>query len=107
MATFLYICEVNNEEFEEVHSVHTKLTECPICKANGSTQHEPKRLIASANPGKVELTGNEYNAKIKEDAANMSRDIHSSEKLYSNVLGETKYQQMQQQLDKGKRERHR
>lgn len=107
MATFLYICEVNNEEFESVHSVHTKLTDCPICANKALGHHEPKRLIASANPGKVELSGHELIAKNKEDTIKFSKEIHSSEKKYSNVLGEVKYEQMQKQIDANKRERHR
>lgn len=107
MSTFLYICEFNNQEFETEHSVHTKLTECPICQEKGLTQHAPKRLIASANSGKVILTGHEYDAKVKEDTMKMSKEIHSSENKYANLLGESKYQQMQQQLDNGKRNKRR
>jgi hypothetical protein len=49
------------------------------------------------------LTGHELTAKIKEDVAQLKRDTGNSEKIYSNMLGEDKYQSMQQSLDRGKR----
>jgi len=77
-------------------------SECPKC---GGKENIIRLISGGSGKGKVELYGNDLVAKTKEDIQKMKKDIHSSEKLYANVLGEAKYQQLQTQLDKGKRER--
>lgn len=104
MPSYEYLCEVNNEEFEEFHSITKQIEECPICKERNLEPHKPKRLISGGSGrGIVELTGHELKASIKQGAAQLNKDIHSSEKVYSNVLGEGKYQNLQTRIDKNKR----
>ena len=111
MPTYQYICERSVEdgghgEFEEMHSIRddAKLTECPLCKEKDNTITSVKRVISGGSGrGIVELTGQDAVAKAKVDAAKFNRDVHSSEKLYSNVLGESKYQSLQQRIDKQRR----
>lgn len=102
MPTYLYLCPIH-DEFEEYHSITTKLTHCPKCKEAGKDQ-EIKRLIApGGSKGVVELTGHDLIAKAKSDAKQFKRDVYSSEKLYSNVVGEGHYQGLQKSIDKHRR----
>lgn len=104
MPTYLYICEKNNQEFEEFHSIKTELEECPICKEKGFEQHKPKRLIAGGSgKGIVELSGQDLIDKSKSDAQKFKKEVYSSEALYSNILGESRYQSIQTQMDKRKK----
>ena len=77
--------------------------DCPKC---GGKKLE-KLITFTKARGTVELTGHELRAKVLEDAQKLKKEVHSNEKAYANVLGEAKYQQLQQRLDKGKRERGR
>lgn len=101
MPTYLYECPVHGE-FEEFHSMSIKLEHCPTCEKENVTS-EVKRLICGTSKGVVELYGNDLVAKTKEDIKKMKSDMHKSEKIYSNMLGEDKYQKMQTQMDKNKR----
>jgi len=47
MPAYIYKCEIHGE-FEEIHSIKTKLEHCPLCEKEGKTQ-EVKRLIAFTN----------------------------------------------------------
>lgn len=100
MPTYLYLCEKNNEEFEEFHSVSEELEECPICKSKNLECHKPKKLINSTAKGVVELYGKDLINKVKEDAAKIKRESYKNEKLYANLLGENKYQSIQSSIDK-------
>lgn len=104
MPTYTYECSTHGE-FEEFHSMSSIYKECPKCKEEGKEPGDFKQLINCTTKGVVELTGNELTAKIKEDTKKLAKDIHSSEKTYSNILGEAKYESLQRSLDKGKRER--
>ena len=53
MATYLYLCKTNDEEFETEHSIKVELEDCPICKEKGLEPHKPYRLIAGSTLGKV------------------------------------------------------
>jgi len=103
MPTYLYICEPQNKEFEEMHSITTVLEKCPECEKNNLPEHKPKRLICSATPGTVELYGQDLIDKVKSDAKQLKKDMGKSEKQYSNMLGESKYQSVQQRIDKQRR----
>ena len=46
MPTYLYVCEITNQEFETQHSIKDELQECSLCKEAGRSVHKPKRLIA-------------------------------------------------------------
>lgn len=102
MPTYLYECPIH-KEFEEYHSMSVKLEHCPNCEKENIIS-EVKRLICGTNRGIVELVGQELLDKIKGDAQQLKRDAAKSEKIYSNLLGEDKYQALQTRIDKqGKR----
>lgn len=48
MPTYIYFCKVHGE-FEEFHSINSKLEECPKCKAEGISSEPPERLISSGS----------------------------------------------------------
>jgi hypothetical protein len=105
MPEYLYECPKHGE-FETTHSIMIKLEVCPKCVEEGvDPPNEVKRLINCMTKGVVELTGNELTAKVREDANQMQREMYSSEKKYSNMLGEGHYQQLQQRIDYSKRNR--
>jgi putative FmdB family regulatory protein len=103
MPTYFHQCQDAscNYEWEDFYSITTDPpTTCPKCN-----QETARRLINCATKGVVELSGSELTAKVKEDANQMQRDMATSEKMYSNMLGEGHYQQMQQRIDYSKRNR--
>lgn len=104
MPTYLHECsnkECNNE-WEDFYSIKKDPPKtCPKCN-----QETAQRVISGGSGrGIVELTGTDLTDKIKSDANQIKRDMNKSEKLYSNLLGEGKYQEMQQRIDKNKRNR--
>jgi putative FmdB family regulatory protein len=48
MPTYIYRCEKHGE-FEEMHSISTKLEKCPHCEAEGIESAAPERLIAATS----------------------------------------------------------
>lgn len=104
MPTYIYFCSQQNCEFEEWHSIKIELEECPICKEKNMPQHKPKRLIAGGSgKGSVVLTGHELTAKLKDDTAKLAKEVYSSEQKYANILGDTKYNEIQTRMDKNKK----
>jgi putative FmdB family regulatory protein len=102
MPTYLYECGTCGE-FEEFHSISIKLEFCPKCESTGQ-KHEVKRLISpGGSRGVVELTGNELVAQMKSDTAKLQRDASKSEKVYANLLGESNFQKLTQQIDRSKK----
>lgn len=102
MPTYSHMC-TNLEckfEWEDFYSIKQDPPKsCPTCK-----QETVKRLIdGGVGKGIVELTGQELVNKVQADGQKLKRDVHNSEKLYSNVLGESHYQKLQTSLDKRKR----
>lgn len=71
---------------------------CPKCN-----QETAVRLISLGGRGKVALYGKELLEQVKVDTDKLKKDIYTSEKMYSNFLGEDKYQKIQEKLDKRKR----
>ena len=101
MPTYLHICEnlECNNEWEDFYSINKDPPKiCPKCN-----QETAKRVICGNSKGVVELTGQDLIDKIKSDAKQIKRDAAKSERIYSNLLGETRYQQLQTQMDKNKR----
>lgn len=94
-----------NHEWEEWLSIKAPTPEeCPKCKAKGQVV----RLISGGSgKGTVELTGQDLVDKVKSDVQALKKDASAKEKVYANLLGEDKYQQMQQRIDHQKRERRR
>jgi len=101
MPTYEYECPEHGI-FEEFHSMSLKLEHCPQCKEKGKDQ-EVKRLISLGGKGIVELYGTDLVDKIKSDVRQLKKDAAKDEKVYSNLLGEDKYQSLQVKLDDQKR----
>jgi hypothetical protein len=94
MATYLYLCEEKHGEFEEEHSIKIKLEFCPHCKKEDEKDVPIKRLIAAASPGKVELTGQELNAAIREGSRKIQERARRDEAFQANIVGEKKWNGM-------------
>jgi len=102
MPTYLYLCEKHGE-FEEMHSMSQTLEFCPHCEKEGLSQQEVKKLINCLSRGVVELYGSDLVDKIKSDANQLKKDAAKSEKIYANLLGEGRHEQLQRRIDKQKR----
>ena len=99
MAFYEHRCDTCNYEWESEYSIKDNPPEiCPKCQAK-----TVKRLISLGGKGVVELTGQDLVDKCKIDARQMKKDIAKDEKKYASMLGEDKYQQLQQRIDKQKR----
>lgn len=99
MAFYEHICETCKHEWEEEYSIKADPPDtCPNCQAK-----TVKRLISLGGRGVVELTGQDLVDKCKADAQQMKKDIAKDEKKYASMLGEDKYQQLQQRIDRQKR----
>ena len=99
MAVYAHLCNNCNKEFELEYSIKANPPDtCPLCNFKGKV----KRLISGTN-GRVELYGHELKQHLKEEGQKFKRDVHNSESLYANVLGEDKYEQVQKRIDKQKR----
>lgn len=103
MPTYLYLCEIHGE-FEEEHSIKITLEDCSKCKADGLIPQKLKPLISGGSGrGIVELYGNDLITKCKEDAQKLKKDMHKSANTYANMLGETRYNDLQTKMDRQKR----
>jgi len=88
-----------NYEWEDSYSLKVDPPKiCPKCNKDTA-----QRLITCMSKGKVELYGQDLISKIKGDAQQLKKDMKKSEKIYSNMLGEDKYENLQRQIDKNKR----
>lgn len=111
MPTYEFKCQAEVDgkecahEWEEFLSIKApNPEECPQCKAKGKVQ----RLISGGSgKGVVELTGQDLVDKVKSDIRELKGDAAKKEKVYANLLGEDKYQQMQTRMDQQKRDRRR
>lgn len=83
-------------EWEATYSI--KVDPPKICPKCG--KETAKRLISLGGKGVVELTGQDLTDKLKSDANKLKRDAAKSEKIYSNLLGEGKYHEMQTSMDR-------
>jgi putative FmdB family regulatory protein len=103
MPTYEHLCNACHHEWEDEYSIKDNPpTVCPSCQVDGQVQ----RLISGGSGrGIVELTGQELTSKIKSDAQTLKKEMHSSEKVYANLLGEDRYQGLQSRMDRAKRER--
>lgn len=102
MPTYEHLCtDTNcNHEWEDFYSIKAEPpTTCPKCN-----KETAKRLISGGSGrGVVELGGNELVEKVKSDAQALKREAAASEKVYANLLGEQKYQDLQTRMDRQKR----
>jgi putative FmdB family regulatory protein len=90
-------------EWEDTYSIKADPPKvCPKCN-----QETAKRVISLNGKGVVELTGNDLVEKIKSDGKQLAKNAYNSEKLYSNLLGESDYNKIQTRLDNQNRYRRR
>ena len=101
MATYLYECPIHSE-FEEEHSMKTKLDFCPKCKENG-VETAVKRLINCVTKGVVELYGQDLIDKVKVDSKNLQKEAAENANKYASLLGEDRYHKLQTQMDRRRR----
>lgn len=104
MPTYLYKCPTHGE-FEEIHSIVTKLEFCPQCESEGN-KTEIKRLINGGGSGKgiVELYGQDLVDKVKADSKQIAKDASRSESIYANLLGDQKMSDVTKRLDQQKKD---
>lgn len=109
MPTYEFKCQSKVEEQECGHEWEEFLSikapdpeECPKCKAKG---HVLRLISGGSGRGTVELYGQELVDKIKADANKVKAQAAKDEKIYANLLGEDRYQNLQTQMDKRKRDR--
>ena len=101
MPDYEHICTDNSCKFEWESTYSIKIDppkNCPKCG-----KETAKRLISLNGKGVVELVGHELAAKVKEDTIKLKQDLKKSDKLYSNLIGESKYNELQTKLDRRKR----
>lgn len=101
MPDYEHICtnEKCNHEWEDTYSIKVSPPKiCPKCNCETA-----KRVISLCSKGQVELTGNELVSKLKDDARALKGKASRDEKVYSNLLGESKYQELQTRIDKQKK----
>jgi putative FmdB family regulatory protein len=93
-------CDHEWEEFLSITAPDPE--ECPKCHSKGKIL----RLISGGSGrGTVELYGQELVDKLKADANKIKGEAAKNEKVYANLLGEDRYQQLQTQMDQRKRDR--
>lgn len=86
-------------EWEETYSIKADPPKiCPKCK-----QETAKRVISLCGRGVVELVGQDLVDHVKADAKRIAKEAAKDDKKYANLLGESKYEQLQQRMDRQKR----
>ena len=87
-------------EWEDLCSRNEPLpTECPFCH-----QQTAEKVMSLTGKGVVELVGGEILQSVKKDANRLKKEIYSSENKYANFISDSKYQTLQQKIDKSKRQ---
>lgn len=103
MPTYEFQCQECKHEWEDFLSIKAPDPDCPSCQAKKTL-----RLISGGSGrGVVELTGQDLIDKVKSDVRDLKKDAAQKEKVYANLLGDDKYQQLQTRMDQQKRERRR
>ena len=96
MPTYDHRCETCQHEWEDMYSIKADPPKfCPSCNAETVT-----RLISLSGKGIVELTGQDLVDKIKGDAKQLKKDMSKSDKIYANMLGESRYHDLQTKMDR-------
>ena len=101
MPTYEHKCQIEScqHEWEDSYSIKADPPKvCPKCGAESV-----KRLISLGGKGVVELYGQDLVEKIKGDAQQLKKDATKSDKVYANLLGESKYHDLQTRMDRRKR----
>lgn len=101
MAIYEHQCQNPNcgHEWEAEYSIKEDPPDiCPKC-----LQKTAKRLISLGGKGVVELTGRDLIDKCKADAKQIQKDASVNENIYSNLIGENNYNNLQTRIDRNKR----
>lgn len=99
MPTYEHKCQDCQHEWEESYSIKADPPKhCPKCNAESV-----QRLISVSGKGVVELYGQDLIDKIKGDAQQLKKDMQKSDKVYANLLGDSKYHELQTRMDRRKR----
>ena len=92
MPTYLYFCGNNCGEFEEYHSINTKLTECPHCQSAGRGAQPVQRLISGGSGrGIMHQTAAEFEAGLSSEVAKIKRRASTDQNFLANLVGEDKF----------------
>src|SRR6266702_4365680 len=98
MPTYEYLCLTHNAEFEEFHSMSYVLEGCPVCKEKGTESCVPKRLISGGSGRGIMGDGQDYIDKVKADGQRVKKETYADSRKYANILGESKYNDIQTKL---------
>ena len=99
MPFYEHLCETCGYEWEDEYSIKDDPPDtCPKCQAK-----TVKRLISLGGKGVVELTGQELIDKCKNDAKQLKKDMTNNANVYANMLGESRYNELQTKMDRRKR----
>lgn len=99
MPTYEHRCNTCKHEWEDDYSIKVDPPKiCPACQAENVV-----RLISLGGKGVVELSGQELVAKLKSDAKTIQKTAAKDEKVYANLLGESRYQDLQTKMDQRRR----
>lgn len=102
MPTYEHQCTTCQHIWEDYYSIKAEPPKvCPKTECGAETVI---RLISLGSKGVVELTGQELVDKLKGDAQQLKKDAAKSEKVYANLLGEDKYQSLQNRMDQQRRD---
>lgn len=94
MPTYLYKCVNENcvGEFEEYHSIVTKLEECPHCQEAGRGVQGVERLISGGSgKGIVTQTAEEFTASLPSEVGKIHRRATADTNFLANLVGEKKF----------------
>ena len=100
MPEYEHMCTNTECNHEWVDEYSIKMDPPKICPKCG--QETAKRLISLTGRGVVELSGQDFVNKAKEDSLQIQREAATNEYKYSNLLGETAYNDLQSRYDKNK-----
>lgn len=98
MPTYEYLCNHPDcvGEFEEFHSISTKIEQCPHCEAAGRGVQPVQRLISGGSgKGIMEKSFNEIKESFSSDVAKIKQRASRDEKFLANIVGESKYNRNQ------------
>ena len=102
MPTYEHKCQDTDcqHEWEDEYSIKQDPPKaCPKC-----LKETAKRLISGGSGrGSVELYGQELVDKLKQDVKQLKSDMHKSDKVYSNLLGDANYENLQRKMDARKK----
>jgi putative FmdB family regulatory protein len=101
MPTYEHACtnESCKNEWEDTYSIKEEPPKvCPKCGLETA-----KRLISLGGKGVVELYGQDLVDKLKSDTQQLKKDASKNENVYANLLGESKYNDLQTRMDRRKR----